>query len=468
MWIQVPGRPRSSTDIHIVARNNDRGFKLLFHKDRSFDGMRSLNMVFEGSEWSLLAEALAFDLYRRAGNPAPLHRVQCACGSMAALVGYHLAIERINEAFFSRNEVDKDGNLYKIQWTGRDIVGQHEKRTHTQQGHEDVVSITDRLEKTSGDEQWKVIQENFNVNEVATYFAVNMALSHWDGFFNNYFPYHDTENGKWGMYPWDQDKTWGYYDGLPDDQVFFDMPLTYGMAGDRPPGHRGVEDVAAASVAAAQCGGARGGCFSRPLLANPQFRKVFLDRTREILETIYTEETYFPLIEEMAERLKEECEVTRRGERPDGRGGHAGADAQCGPSQDPPDQAATVPPGAAGSRGSSRSTATGIQGRAGGASHGTAGCLEPISVGAPSPRGRAKRRDARQSVTPLQPAEGGWPTEIGSKPVLVIPAGARWWYLNTGSSPGADWTKLEFKDDAWPARTLSPWRYTRPMPTRAT
>jgi len=26
-----------------------------------------------------------------------------------------------------------------------------------------------------------VIQDNFNVNEVATYFAVNMVLSHWDG-----------------------------------------------------------------------------------------------------------------------------------------------------------------------------------------------------------------------------------------------------------------------------------------------
>jgi hypothetical protein len=34
-----------------------------------------------------------------------------------------------------------------------------------------------------------VIQDNFNVNQVATYFAVNMVLSHWDGYFNNYFTY---------------------------------------------------------------------------------------------------------------------------------------------------------------------------------------------------------------------------------------------------------------------------------------
>jgi len=40
----------------------------------------------------------------------------------------------------------------------------------------------------------------------------------------NYLAYHDTKRSKWMMFPWDQDKTWGYYDGLPDDQVFFEMP----------------------------------------------------------------------------------------------------------------------------------------------------------------------------------------------------------------------------------------------------
>ena len=34
------------------------------------------------------------------------------------------------------------------------------------------------------------------------------------------------------MYPWDQDKTWGHYDGLGADELFFDMPLTFGMDGD--------------------------------------------------------------------------------------------------------------------------------------------------------------------------------------------------------------------------------------------
>ena len=37
-----------------------------------------------------------------------------------------------------------------------------------------------------------------------------------------------------------------------------------------------------------------GGHFSRPLLANPHFRKVFLAKTRDVLERVYTPETLLP------------------------------------------------------------------------------------------------------------------------------------------------------------------------------
>jgi spore coat protein CotH len=163
-----------------------------------------------------------------------------------------------------------------------------------------------------------VIQENFDVQQVATYFAVNMVLSHWDGFFNNYLAYHDSKRNKWMMFPGDQDKTWGYYDGLPDDQVFFDMPLTFGMAGDRPPGVQGNRGAGGGGGGFGGFGGRgamwwrQGGPFSQPLLANPQFRKVFLTRTREILERVYTQEIYFPLIDQMATRLGEDVAIRAR------------------------------------------------------------------------------------------------------------------------------------------------------------
>ncbi|MDP2896763.1 MAG: CotH kinase family protein [bacterium] len=309
--------------ISTVPRINDRGFRVFFHKDHTLNNMSAVNLVFEGSEWSLIAEALSYDVYHRAGSPAPLSEFVRVWVD-GRLVGPHLMVERPNRSFLRRNEIDDNGNLYKTLWTGRDPVSRHQKKTNEQAGHEDLLALLDQLDKAEGnpDDLWKVIQENFDVEQVATYFAVNMIISHWDGFFNNYFAYHDVERNKWQMYPWDQDKTWGYYDGLPDDQVFFDMPLTYGMEGDQPPGRSG--DSPAGRGSGRGFGGRamwwrRGGEFSRPLLANPQFRAVFLSRTKEILETIYTQDVYFPLIDEMADRLIDDLRLAAKshGEDPE-------------------------------------------------------------------------------------------------------------------------------------------------------
>lgn len=318
--------------ISAVPRNNNRGFKIFFHKDHTLNNMSAVNLVFEGSEWSLLTEALSYDVDHRAGSPAPLSEFVRVWVD-GRLAGHHLMVERPNRSFLRRNKIDDAGNLYKVLgilkvlWMGRDPVSRHEKKTNEQTGHEDLLALLDLLEKSNGnpDGQWEVIQDNFDVEQVATYFAVNMVLSHWDGFSNNYFAYHDIERNKWQMYPWDQDKTWGYYDGLPDDQVFFDMPLTFGMAGDRPPGAQ--ENAGAGGPGRGMrrggFGGAiwwrEGGYFSRPLLANPQFRKVFLARTKDIVERIYTQETYFRLIDEMAARLKDDAALRAklRGDSPE-------------------------------------------------------------------------------------------------------------------------------------------------------
>src|SRR5439155_10484571 len=56
---------------------------------------------------------------------------------------------------------------------------------------------------------------------------------------------------------------------------------------------------------------------SKPLLANPQFRKLFLARTKEILEKVYTEEVFLPLIKAMGERLEDEVKIRAQALRQD-------------------------------------------------------------------------------------------------------------------------------------------------------
>jgi hypothetical protein len=294
--------------INVTPRGGGR--KVRFHKDHDLDDMTTINLIFEGSDRFVLAEPLAYEVYRKAGNAA------CRTDFVRTWVdgrplGYHLLIEQPNKSFLRHNGLKTDGNMYKCQWFGNGLVGQHEKKTHTHEGHDDLVTLVGQLTKTKGDEQWAVIKKNFDVEQVVNYFAVNMVLSHWDGFFNNYFTYHDARSGKWTMYPWDQDKTWGFHDGIRGYEVFYDMPVTFGMAGDRPPGWP--------KALPAPPGFGFGaiwwrppGHFSGPLLANPRFRKLFLARTKELAENVYTEAVFFPLIKAMGERLEEEVQVRAR------------------------------------------------------------------------------------------------------------------------------------------------------------
>src|SRR5207244_5760281 len=60
-----------------------------------------------------------------------------------------------------------------------------------------------------------------------------------------------------------------------------------------------------------------GGDVSKPLLANPTFRKHFLARTKELAEKVYTEETFGPVIKALGARLEDEVKYRAEVRRED-------------------------------------------------------------------------------------------------------------------------------------------------------
>jgi hypothetical protein len=295
------GRPTLFDFVRIPERSG--GWKVHFGKDQSWNGMSVVDIIFESSDRWLLAEPLAYDLHRRAGLKA------CQTDFLRLTVdgqpaGYYLVIEQVNKAFFRNNGIRDDGNLYKANWVGNGLVGKHDKHINRHTGHDDLVQLVQKLEnsKSNPDEQWTLIRREFDVEEVINHYAVRMLISDWDGFFNNYWLYHDVNGtGKWRFYPWDEDKTWGEYDGWePESGGLYNMPLGFGAEGDHPPGERG--DRPSTSYGFGQWWRA-GGYVSRPLLANPTFRKHFLSRVRQLLETEFTEARLFPLVDAIHERL---------------------------------------------------------------------------------------------------------------------------------------------------------------------
>lgn len=304
-----PGGGPAQTFDHIRLTPRNGGWKVRLHKDRLLDGMSTINVIFERPRFAL-AEHLAYELYRKAGVPTPQSGFFRVWFNHRP-IGYHLFVEQPNRSFLRRVGRDEDGNLYKLLWYGHGLVGQHEKKTHLATGHEDLLAIVDLLRRTAGAEQWRVIQEHFNVENFASYYAACMCVQNWDGFFNNYFVYHDLRpGGKWEIFPWDNDKTWGDYDGAGPDKDWYSMPLTMGMNGDQPP--RDLRSLFQRGPFGPSAWWRPPGYFSGPLLANAEFRRRFLERLRELCETVFTEHGLLPEIIVLGRHLRPEVEFRAR------------------------------------------------------------------------------------------------------------------------------------------------------------
>jgi hypothetical protein len=303
------GEPKLYDFVH--APNRSGGWKIHFGKDAPLNGMTGIDLIFEASERWVLAEPLAYELHRRAGLAAPLTDfVRLWVDGDAQ--GYYLLIEQPNKAFLRRNGLHDDGNLYKANWAGRGLAGQNEKRTNLHSTHDDLIQLVEQLESSKANpaEQWEIIKRQLVVEEVINHYAVRMLISDWDGFHNNYYLYHDLRGtGQWTFYPWDEDKTWGEYDNW-QNRPLYDMPLSFGSEEDRPPGAKPGAPAPRGFNAGSWW--RPGGYVSKPVLANPYFRKLFLARIKELLDSEFKEDRLFPYIDTMKQRLA--AEVPARAE----------------------------------------------------------------------------------------------------------------------------------------------------------
>ena len=299
------------------------GFKVHLPRGRRFEGMSTLNLVFEAVDRFALAEPFAFGVYRRAGmDVSKTGFVRVTINQQE--LGYHVLIEQPNRTMLRRIGLHDGGHLYKATWAGETPLDMHEKKSRLADGNGDLGGIIQALQASRGDAQWEVVRKNFDVAETIDYFAVNMLLSHWDGYFNNYFAYHDTEGtGRWTFYPWDQDKACGSFDGLRQGEVFAELPLDYGSWDNKAPGWRGAKQPRTFQeyyhLPGASGWWRQPGWFSGPLLSNPRFRAHFVARVKQLLETEFTEEKLYPELDRYAVLLQDEVrfKAPSRGMDPD-------------------------------------------------------------------------------------------------------------------------------------------------------
>lgn len=305
---------RTTTLIDFVSMvPRSAGYKVHFPKGHKFDGMSSINLVFENVDRFALAEPFSFEIYRRVG-------MKVAKTGFARLtvdqndMGYHVMIEQPNRNMLRRSGLDDGGNLYKANWRGETAIDMHEKKTREREGSDDLEALVQALHSTKGDAQWNIIRTNFDVPQIIDYYAVNMLLSHWDGYFNNYFLYHDTGgSGRWTMYPWDQDKACGSYDGQPPGRLFAELPLDYGSWDNKAPNWKRAKQPVTFmeyyNLPNASRWWRQPGWLSGPMLANPTFRAHFVARVKQLVETEFTEAKLNPILDSYAAMLADEVRV---------------------------------------------------------------------------------------------------------------------------------------------------------------
>jgi len=266
------------------------GWKVRLQKDRLLDGMSTVNVLFEHHPRYVLAEHMAYEVFRSAGVATP-NSGHWRTWYNGRPLGYHLVVEQPNGTFLRRVGRDTEGDVFKLIWYGGDLVGQHEKKNNPESGHADLVDTVETLNKLKDSEQWKEIEKRFNVDVFVNYYAVNMLIQNWDGFFNNFFLYRSPgKEGRWEILPWDEDKTWGDYDGASAQYDWYSMPLTFGMAGDQPKMSLSERFLGRGGPFGGQSWWRQPGWFSGPLLANPEFRSRFKNRLQQLLATEFTPE----------------------------------------------------------------------------------------------------------------------------------------------------------------------------------
>jgi hypothetical protein len=213
-----------------------KSFKVSFNTfvpGRKFHGIEKLNLNGEHNDPSVIRAKLCWDLFARAGVPAP------RANHMRVFIngtyyGLYINVEHVDENFVLSRFGNNGGNLYKCLWPA-DLTYRGSdpnlykfesggRRTYELKINEEIDDYTDLANliatvNLAPDSSFAVaLQRRFNVNGFLRALAVDVATGSWDDYWflkNNYYLYDNTATGKFDFIPYDYDNTFGiWWDGI--------------------------------------------------------------------------------------------------------------------------------------------------------------------------------------------------------------------------------------------------------------
>ena len=276
-----------------------RSFKVNLHKftkGQQFGGVEEMNFSNLIEDRSYMSDALAYELFREAGVPAPRTAYAWLSISVAGQwdrknLGLYLLVENLGSAFAAEQFGSKRTPIFKPvtyelfkdlgeDWSAYAAIYDLKTRATAAQERR-VIEFSQLLSHASDTEFAQRLDKFLDLDEFAGFLAGLVFLSSYDSFLSsgqNFYLYLDPKSDKFGFIPWDLDHAWG---GFP----FIATP----------------EERERASIWHPWVGKNR---LLERVLSAEQFRKIYRARLEGMASRLFVPSRLFARIDEMARLLR--------------------------------------------------------------------------------------------------------------------------------------------------------------------
>lgn len=195
-----------------------RSFTIKFDKGTTWRGQTRLSLNAMASDPSLLRNWLSWEMFHALGMVAP----QVAYRRVYIndkLQGIYLQTEWIEGPMFARQGLGGDGQFFHpidstfcgdLDKARRDDLDEcWYKLEPDDKDFTPLASLIDAIDATPISVFDQFMEEQFDVESVINWLAVNVLTSNGDTYNKNYFLYRSRPSGKWTLIPWDYDLTYG-------------------------------------------------------------------------------------------------------------------------------------------------------------------------------------------------------------------------------------------------------------------
>ena len=180
-----------------------------FGAEQEFEGVSLMTLNNNDTDASLVKQHMAYELFRKAGIPAP----RCNFARVTVngeYLGVYSHVESVRKDFLKRHFTKASGNLYEGQISDftEKAAGTFDAKINAKKNdRNDLLKATKAL--AVPDEQlFDAVGKVINLNDFYRYWAMEGLIGFNDGYSgnqNNFFIYNDPQSGRFKFIPWGAD-----------------------------------------------------------------------------------------------------------------------------------------------------------------------------------------------------------------------------------------------------------------------